>query len=98
MRAEKYRFDLRARRPCARSATRRGPCRLRLRGPGRYAKGAHLEQEISTAAQAQLDEQRQDNMLVKETIDRMLFGRRVHARWEVRLGRAAPEFWAGGAW
>ncbi|KAF7337039.1 hypothetical protein MVEN_02140900 [Mycena venus] len=80
-RAEKYRDDLRDREETVR--TLREAAGLTQIEIARYAKEhevyedriAHLEQEISIAQQAhaQLDEQKQENMLLKETIDRMRF-------------------------
>ncbi|KAJ6561752.1 hypothetical protein B0H19DRAFT_944035, partial [Mycena capillaripes] len=80
-RAEKYRDDLRDREETVR--TLREAAGLTQIEIARYAKEhevyedriLHLEQEIAVAQQAhaQLDEQKQENMLLKETIDRMRF-------------------------
>ncbi|KAJ7679250.1 hypothetical protein DFH06DRAFT_1278902 [Mycena polygramma] len=80
-RAEKYRDDLRDREETVRSLREAsGLTQIEL---ARYAKEhegyedriAHLEQELAVAQQAhaQLDEQKQENMMLKETIDRMRF-------------------------
>ncbi|KAF7374326.1 hypothetical protein MSAN_00316100 [Mycena sanguinolenta] len=80
-RAEKYRDDLRDREETVRSM--REAAGLTQIEIARYAKEhevyeqqiAHLEQELVVAQQAhvQLEEQKQENMLLKETIDRMRF-------------------------
>lgn len=80
-RAEKYRDDLRDREETVRSL--REAAGLTQIEIARYAKEhevyedriVHMEQELLVAQQAhaQLDEQKQENMLLKETIDRMRF-------------------------
>ncbi|KAJ7472688.1 hypothetical protein FB451DRAFT_1089576 [Mycena latifolia] len=79
--AEKYRNDLRDREETVRAL--REAAGLTQIEVARYAKEhegyedriAHMEQELAIAQQAhaQLDEQKQENMLLKETIDRMRF-------------------------
>lgn len=79
--SEKYRDDLRLREELIRSL--REAATLHEVETGKWAKEqqsyedriAHLEQELDTAEQAhaQLDEQKQENLLLKETIDRMRF-------------------------
>ncbi|KAJ6544957.1 hypothetical protein DFH09DRAFT_1249157 [Mycena vulgaris] len=79
--AEKYRNDLRDREETVRAL--RETAGLTQIEVARYAKEhegyedriAHMEQELAVAQQAhaQLDEQKQENMLLKETIDRMRF-------------------------
>ncbi|KAK6996519.1 hypothetical protein R3P38DRAFT_3329523 [Favolaschia claudopus] len=80
-RAEKYRDDLREREELVRSM--RDAAGLTQIEIARFAKEheayeeriGQLEMELSVAQQAhaQLDEQKQENMLLKETIDRMRF-------------------------
>ncbi|KAJ6512627.1 hypothetical protein C8R45DRAFT_890387 [Mycena sanguinolenta] len=80
-RAEKYRDDLRDREETVRSM--REAAGLTQIEIARYAKEhevyeqqiTHLEQDLVVAQQAhaQLEEQKQENMLLKETIDRMRF-------------------------
>ncbi|KAJ7441951.1 hypothetical protein B0H11DRAFT_1823594 [Mycena galericulata] len=79
--AEKYRNDLREREEMVRSL--RDAAGLTQIEIARYAKEhetyeeriAQMEKELAVAQQAhaQLDEQKQENMLLKETIDRMRF-------------------------
>ncbi|KAJ7683656.1 hypothetical protein B0H17DRAFT_1014141 [Mycena rosella] len=79
--AEKYRNDLRDREETVRSL--REAAGLTQIEVARYAREhegyeeriAHMEQDLAVAQQAhaQLDEQKQENMLLKETIDRMRF-------------------------
>ncbi|KAF4614089.1 hypothetical protein D9613_007473 [Agrocybe pediades] len=79
--SEKYRDDLRAREETIRSL--RESLALYEIESGKWTKEhdryeeriQQLEQELSTALEAhtQLDEQKQENMLLKETIDRMRF-------------------------
>ncbi|KAJ7081877.1 hypothetical protein B0H15DRAFT_940416 [Mycena belliarum] len=79
--AEKYRNDLRDREEAVRAL--REAAGLTQIEVARYAKEhegyedriANMEEELAVAQQAhaQLDEQKQENMLLKETIDRMRF-------------------------
>ncbi|KAF7289669.1 hypothetical protein HMN09_01329500 [Mycena chlorophos] len=77
----KYRAELREREDSMRNAREEKELtgmelrKLKLEGESYEARIAQLEQELAVATQAhvQLDEQKQENLLLKETIDRMRF-------------------------